>query len=267
MCRRVLLSLALLAVACGGPLEPRPGTDPGRTGDAPPATAPPKSDAAPCAPSEPCAVLFEIAEVAFEVDVFEKRPAFPLPPDARLDMGQVYGSVGQGPDAVSLAPRSASVAYAGDADAFDRVIGGPFRAAVTVPANTWLAFARTTNLRTKEAKYDAVLVRQPPLVTPADVTSAAPRERDNTTIVLGGKAETTKSWVVDVTLGAEAVGRLAAFRAKHPERPLAVLVRGHVVERGRAVTADKDLVVDVGRLANDDGKKAAENLAKALQHR
>lgn len=248
--------------------------DGARTTDDPPASngGAAKTTAPVCGPNEPCAEPFAIAEVAFEVDPFEKRPGVALPVDARLEIGTRYGSVGQGPDAKSLAPHYASISYAGDIDTFDHDIAAPLRAAVKMPPQTWLAFERKTDMRTHATQYESVVLRKPLLITSADVASVRVVEQSKTEIDLNKTPaqnqanEHTKS-AVEVTLADASAARLTAWTEKRPEYPLAILVHGRVIELGRMGGHSKELVLGFGWLEPKDARTAAEKVAKEIQER
>lgn len=268
------LLLLTATTACGSGFDPKSAADGTRAATAPPehSAGSPKPPAAPgCAPTEPCAEPFALAEVAFEVDLFEKRPGVALPPDARLEIGTAYGSVGQGPGAVSLAAHFASVTYASGIDGFDRDVAAPLRAAITMPPRTWLAFEGKPNPRTRAMEYRSVVVRQPLVITTADVASARAAERASTRIDLGAAPAKTPAapaaYAVEVTLADAPAARLAAWTEKHPEHPLASLVHGRVVEQGRTVDRSKQLWIELPWLAPEDTRAGAEKLAREITAR
>ncbi len=264
-------ALFLLMSACGGGEGPKAPTDGTRIAGVPDSATPAGAKAAPeaaCAPGEPCAEPFAIAEVGFEIDVFERRPAATLPVDAKLDIGMTYGSVGTGPEAKSRALHFATVTYAGDIDVFDRDVAAPIRKAVTMPAGTWLAFGRKPNLRTREAAYQSFVLRVPFLVTSKDVVGARAVERESTVVDMNASApKPPRTWTVEVTLADAAAARVAAWAETHPMHPLATVVHGRVVDEGHMAGRSKELRIDVGWVAPDHAPREAEKLAKELTER
>lgn len=264
------LVAVLMLPACGSGFDAKSAAEGARVTEAPASSAPSAKPAAraACAPGEPCAEPFAIAEVAFEVDPFEKRPAATLPFDTKLEIAQQYGSVGQGPEAKSLALHYLVVSYAGDIEGFERDAAAPLRGAVKLPPATWLAFERQANLRTRAVGYRSVIVRTPLIVTSSDVASARAATRENTTIDMNrpGVKEAPTS-VVEVTLTEGGAAKIAAWGAKNPEAPLAVMVAGRVVDEGRFVGRSKELALPLAWLAPEATKGAAEKLAREIQGR
>lgn len=264
-------SLSLLLSACATGFDPKGAAEGARVTDAPAASSgtTAKQAAPPC---EPCAEPFAIAEVAFDIDVFERPPAFSKPVDAKLEIGRTYGSVGTGPNAKSFAEHYASITYAGDSDVFDRDIAAPLRAAVKMPPQTWLAFDRQANMLTHAAEYHSVVLRQPFLVTSADVVSARAAEHAKVVIHLDDKPSQTPpkesaTYAVEVTLADAAAERAAAWAEKHPMYPLAYVVHGRVLEHGHMTGRDKQLWLNLEWLAPKDTQAAAEKLAKEISER
>ena len=223
----------------------------------------PARDPVSTAPCEPCAEPFSISEVAFEVDPFEKRPAVMLPADARLDIGQRFGSVGEGPDAKTLAPHFASIAYGSDREEFERRVAGPMRGAIRLRPDTWLAFASKPGRLPSSMGYESVILRLPPLATAKDVAIAKAVESAHLEIDLnappGEEATLAKPWAVNITLDDAAVARIEAWTTKHPPYPLAYVAHGRVVEAGRMYGRSKDFSLELG-----GSRAAAEKLANEI---
>jgi len=230
----------------------------------PPADIRPAPAREPIAPTpcEPCAESFSISEVAFDVDPFEKRPAVSLPADARLDVGQRYGSVGEGPDAKTLAPHFVSIAYGTDLEDFERRVAGPVRAAIHLPSDTWLAFESKPGRLPSSMGYESVVLRVPPLAAAKDVAIAKAVESGHLEIDLnarpGEEATLAKPWAVAITLDDAAMARIEAWTKKHPPYPLAYVTHGRVVEAGRMYGRSKDFSLELGGSRASAEKLAAE---------
>jgi hypothetical protein len=210
---------------------------------------------------------FAIAEVAYEVDAFEPRPVVALPADAKLEIGMQGGTKGQGADAKSLAAHPATIRYAGDIDVFDREIAAPFRAAVKLPPETFLAFHGPR----PDGTFEGVVLRRPFLFTSADVVSAEAGERTKTTIALGpgaGHTDEAKAYALKIVLDDAAATRLAAWNEKHALLPLAYVIHGRVAEQDSPTVANApDFFVDLPWAQPSAKKATAEKLAKEIRAR
>lgn len=260
--RQVLIATVAASLGCAG------GFDAKRQADGLGVVPPLKPTGAPRAaepPPPPPPELFAVVEEAFDVDAFGTMPRVNLPLDALLTTGTVRTDWESGPRRISVRRHSATVRMRGSVDRFEREAAAPIAAAVKLPPSTSLVWDWQKDM-THGPQWEAVVVRQPPILGVRDVASAVVEPYKTFHLDLDtNRDRETEERAVRITFTEEGAHRLEGFALNHPNYPLFHLARGRVAGDDRARIGIKGVRVRFEWLTPEETFAEADAYVAALE--